>query len=100
VQEALSNALRHSGSEVVLIKLSGEGGLLLAEVRDFGVGMGPGRADGGRAAAAGTAAGMGLRVMRYRADSIGARLEIRDLEPGVCVSCELGRRGGETWASE
>jgi DNA-binding LacI/PurR family transcriptional regulator/signal transduction histidine kinase len=80
VQEALSNALRHSGSEVIMLRLLRREGRLVAEVRDFGRGMGPTKAQG---------RGMGLRIMRYRADSIGARLEIRNLEPGVCVSCSL-----------
>jgi DNA-binding LacI/PurR family transcriptional regulator/signal transduction histidine kinase len=79
VQEALSNALRHSGSEVVMLRLFRKDGPLVAEVRDFGRGL---RSDSlGR--------GMGMRIMRYRAESIGARLEISSLEPGVCVSCAL-----------
>jgi DNA-binding LacI/PurR family transcriptional regulator/signal transduction histidine kinase len=85
VQEALANAQRHSGSEVVLLRLFKREGLLVAEVRDFGRGLGTADKD--------KDVGMGLRIMRYRADSIGARLEIRNLDPGVCVSCELGERG-------
>jgi len=81
VQEALTNALRHSGSEAVILRLVGRGdGSLTVEVRDFGVGMG----------ALAESRGMGLRIMRYRAESIGARLEIGNLDPGVCVSCSLG----------
>lgn len=79
VQEALSNALRHSGSEVVMLRLFEKDGSLVAEVRDFGRGLGDDSI--GR--------GMGMRIMRYRAESIGARLEIRNLGPGVCVSCAL-----------
>jgi DNA-binding LacI/PurR family transcriptional regulator/signal transduction histidine kinase len=78
-QEALANALRHSGSDLVILRLVGEGGILRLEVRDFGSGFVP---DGlGR--------GMGMRIMRYRADSIGARLEVSALNPGICVSCAV-----------
>lgn len=93
VQEALSNALRHSGSEVILLRLFKKDGELVAEVRDFGVGLKQGREIEGRAPGA-NGGGMGLRIMRYRADSIGARLEIRNLEPGVCVSCALDQKEG------
>jgi DNA-binding LacI/PurR family transcriptional regulator/signal transduction histidine kinase len=79
LQEALTNALKHSGSDVVILKLANRNGAVVAEVRDFGKGLG---IDGdGR--------GMGLRIMRYRAESIGARLEINNLDPGFCVSCVL-----------
>ena len=32
---------------------------------------------------------MGMRIMRYRADSIGAGLKVTALNPGVCVSCSV-----------
>jgi DNA-binding LacI/PurR family transcriptional regulator/signal transduction histidine kinase len=79
VQEALTNALRHSGSNDVILRLFRKDGPIVAEVRDFGHGLGTeyiGR-------------GMGMRIMRYRADSIGARLEIHNLDPGVCVLCAI-----------
>jgi DNA-binding LacI/PurR family transcriptional regulator/signal transduction histidine kinase len=86
VQEALSNALRHSGSDDVIVRLVRREGSLLAEVRDYGRGMPPGD-PGGAAAARGR--GLGLRIMRYRAEAIGARLEICNLDPGMRVSCVL-----------
>jgi Transcriptional regulators len=82
IQEALVNALRHSGSEVVVVRLFREGASVVAEVRDFGRGM--------RDAPEGR--GMGLRIMRHRAETIGARLDIRELDPGLCVSCALAAR--------
>lgn len=84
VQEALSNAARHSGSDIVVLRVFAREGMLVAEVRDFGRGIEPGLATGG----------MGLRIMRYRAESIGARLEVRNLEPGVCVSLAVPSEGG------
>jgi DNA-binding LacI/PurR family transcriptional regulator/signal transduction histidine kinase len=93
MQEALSNAIRHSGSEVILLRLFKKDGGLVAEVRDFGVGLDISRGLGG-GLDAGQGRGMGMRIMRYRADSIGARLEIRNLDPGVCVSCALDQKEG------
>jgi len=84
VQESLTNALRHSGSEVILVRLVRQEDGLLAEVRDFGRGLGPGA----------VGSGMGTRIMGHRAESIRASLEIFNLEPGVCVSCFLPDQEG------
>jgi DNA-binding LacI/PurR family transcriptional regulator/signal transduction histidine kinase len=78
-QEAITNALKHSGSDLVILRLIGCDGILRLEVRDFGGGIAPDCV--GR--------GMGMRIMRYRADSIGARLEVNALDPGICVSCSV-----------
>jgi DNA-binding LacI/PurR family transcriptional regulator/signal transduction histidine kinase len=83
VQEALTNALRHSGSARVEVRLyqSGPPGerVLVAEVSDRGRGL----------PAVVPADGMGLRIMRYRAERAGAELRIEGLEPGTRVSCIL-----------
>jgi DNA-binding LacI/PurR family transcriptional regulator/signal transduction histidine kinase len=89
-QEALNNALRHSGSEAVVLRLFRKTNLVVLEVRDFGRGLGArDGVDSGRGC---RKRGMGLQIMSYRAESIGARLEIRNLEPGLCVSCALRPR--------
>jgi signal transduction histidine kinase len=86
MQEALTNALRHSGSDDVIVRLVRREGSLLAEVRDFGRGM-PGSAPRGAGGERGR--GMGLKIMRYRAEAIGARLEVCNLDPGMRISCIL-----------
>ncbi|MGA2640175.1 MAG: substrate-binding domain-containing protein [Spirochaetia bacterium] len=87
VQEALTNAIKHSRAERVEVVLSRESGdgddALLAEVIDNGVGLAAsGRKNG---------SGMGLRIMRYRAESAGAELWIEDLKPGTRVCCRIPR---------
>jgi len=90
VQEALSNALKHSGSDRVEVRLrrtNGSNGpdtpalrpALVAEVIDYGTGLPadlPSR-------------GMGLRIMRYRAEKAGIKLEIDCSGRGTRVSCRL-----------
>ncbi len=116
IQEALSNALKHSDSERVEIRLYREetdGALrrqtaaidrrqtaaidrrqtaatrrrsavttMVAEVTDFGSGFsGQTSPDG-----------MGLRIMRYRAEKAELDLHIEQLSPGTRVCCRVGPR--------
>ncbi len=80
--EAVSNALRHAAPRRITISLSREPDHLLLEVADDGQGM-PARVP---------EAGLGLRTMKYRAESIGGRLTIRPAERrGTVVSCLVPR---------
>jgi signal transduction histidine kinase len=66
-QEAVSNALRHSGSQDVWVRLSARQRAVVLEVGDHGTGFDP----------AGPHGGVGLSSMRERADSVGGRLTIK-----------------------
>jgi PAS domain S-box-containing protein len=70
LQEALTNARRHSGARKVLVSLRVEGDDLLAEVSDDGRGFDPE-----------TPAGIGLKSMGERAAALGGKIEIES-EPG------------------
>jgi signal transduction histidine kinase len=65
-QEAIGNALRHSGSQHVHVNLYRRRNSVVLEVTDCGVGFDP------RA----TSPGLGLASMRERAASVGGRLSI------------------------
>jgi signal transduction histidine kinase len=65
-QEAIGNAVRHSGSKRVTVCLSGRQRRVVLEVRDQGSGFDPSAPQ----------AGLGLASMRERADSVGGRLSI------------------------
>jgi len=65
IQEALTNARRHSGAMRVSVTLKMEGSDLVAEVSDDGRGFGPE-----------TAPGVGFSSMRERAAAIGGTVEI------------------------
>jgi signal transduction histidine kinase len=73
-QEALRNAVKHSGADTLDVEVSGADGQLTLRVADDGTGFSPVLLP---------AAGLGLHTMRERVESIGGRLTI---EPA-------GRRG-------
>ncbi|PLS86200.1 MAG: hypothetical protein CYG60_08530 [Actinobacteria bacterium] len=66
LQEALINALKHSGGRCVRVSLRCEGGEIEAEVADDGAGF---ETDA-------SSSGLGLASMRERAVALGGRLEI------------------------
>lgn len=81
-QEAVSNALKHSGADEIAITLRAMGDVLELRVEDNGRGLPKGLAT--------SRAGMGLRTMHYRAQSIGAHLEIEPRPTGgTAVVCTL-----------
>lgn len=80
IQEAVTNALRHSrGGRIRLESAETPDGLRL-RVADDGVGLGQP-----------TAAGRGLASMRTRAGMVGARLDFSDAEPGLLVELTIPR---------
>jgi PAS domain S-box-containing protein len=91
VQEALTNAIRHSGASRIVVSLYGDGMAMGAVVEDDGRGFVPER-DYGEAGR-----GLGLVGMRERARNAGGSLEIASApDKGTRVSAELPlRRGAE-----
>ncbi len=82
-QEAVSNAVRHGKAKHITVRLSEVVGHMRLEVRDDGRGFLKGSEP----------KGMGLSNMKYRADSIGARLDISSIRGhGTIVACELPLR--------
>ena len=71
-QEALTNAARHGRASLVDISLIAQEGGFRLRITDNGVGL---------ARAAPSPTGMGLKIMKYRADMIGAKFEIGSNEP-------------------
>ena len=84
-QEAANNACKHGRARHIEIRLSSdESGTRLC-VEDDGAGL-PEKIDGQK--------GMGLRIMHYRANTIGATLEVRRRsQGGTAVQCVLPRPG-------
>ena len=80
-QEAVSNAIKHGKASEVVIALSAEENRLAMTVKNDGTPF---------TAPNGNSTRMGLRIMRYRANTIGAELEIKALgKSGTLATCSL-----------
>ena len=81
VQEAVTNALRHAEAEHITIRLRAEAGTTTLMVIDDGVGIHH---------RVPNEDGIGLRIMRHRAISIGAVLSVGPrADGGTVVTCTL-----------
>ncbi len=79
--EALANAVKHSQATRIVLRLRQSADHLTLMIEDDGVGLVSDPAAAG---------GMGLRIMRYRANSIGARLAVKNRATrGVSVTCSV-----------
>jgi two-component system CheB/CheR fusion protein len=82
-QEAIANALKHSHAAQIHIMLEEYDGIITLVVRDAGVGLpgDPGDPPGG----------LGWKIIRFRAESIGGTLEVGPAEGGgTRVACIIG----------
>ena len=80
-QEALTNAARHGRASLVDISLTAKEDGFSLRITDNGVGL---------ARAAPSPPGMGLKIMKYRADMIGAKFEIAANSPHGAVITVTG----------
>jgi signal transduction histidine kinase len=78
-QEAVANAVRHSGARAITIALEAAGDMLELRIEDNGRGF--------TARGATEATGMGLRTMHYRAQIMGAVLRIEPRATGGTLVC-------------
>jgi PAS domain S-box-containing protein len=87
-QEALTNVLRHSKATEARIELATAGDLLLLEITDNGCGF--------TSAALERSDGLGLKMMRYRAQTLGGDVTVASGPDGgahVRCTCPLTRHG-------
>lgn len=79
-QEAVTNAVVHGKPENILIHLSRDADNLILEVSDDGTGIGTAR---------NPESGIGLQIMSYRADLVGAKMEVTSREgSGTRICCK------------
>ena len=89
VQEAVSNAVRHSESETIRIRVFREAEKVVGEVRDEGRGFDPSEKAAGRA-------GLGLMGMRERAAMVRGDVRIESSRgEGTTVRVEIPSLGGD-----
>jgi PAS domain S-box-containing protein len=83
-QEAIGNAIKHAQPQSIVVSLKQSEGELTLTIRDDGSGFVKGSS---------VLEGMGLRIMEYRADMIGAMLRVDSvLGKGTTVACRLKAR--------
>jgi signal transduction histidine kinase len=82
-QEAITNSMKHGRARMVTIRLDGDDAVTRLTVTDDGVGIPHPLPPGD---------GSGLRIMRYRAASIGGALNVeRGATGGTTVTCTIRR---------
>ncbi|HZD93933.1 MAG TPA: PAS domain S-box protein [Candidatus Sulfotelmatobacter sp.] len=80
-QEAITNAIKHGQARKILVRLSDFDGRGTLVISDDGKGLVMPAANHG---------GMGLQIMKYRADMIGGTLEIHCIrKKGTTISCRF-----------
>lgn len=85
-QEAVTNAIRHAKADKVLMKLTRQSDKVVLSIRNNGLPF---------PAMQNERPGVGLRIMHYRANLVGASLEIKSLgRQGTVVSCSLPLQNG------
>lgn len=84
-QEAIGNALRHSGASKIVVELIVRDGRIRLSIRDNGCGC--------KKPAGVASSGIGLRTMRSRASALGGTLELLAIKPrGTEVRVDLPLR--------
>jgi signal transduction histidine kinase len=85
VQEAISNAVKHGQARSVIVRLSGSANQITLRIWNNGAGFSVGASVEG---------GLGLRIMQYRAEMIGATLKISSsIGKGTTVACTFKMNG-------
>jgi signal transduction histidine kinase len=79
VQEAVHNAVEHGAAREVQINLASNDEVMVLTIRDNGKGF-DSNANGN---------GMGLRIMRYRAQCIGGSCDVQSTSEGTVVRCRV-----------
>jgi signal transduction histidine kinase len=88
-QEAITNAIKHGKAKHISIGLEKKDGVITLTVTDDGIGLSENARNG---------QGMGLHIMAYRANMIGATFNINRLpESGTRVTCKLPSTGVATF---
>ena len=80
VQEAISNAVRHGAARRIEISLAVQGEQVTLTIRDDGVGLRRGEEN---------REGLGLSIMKHRAEQLGGTLEVLPNGGGTTVVCTV-----------
>lgn len=90
-QEAINNAVKHAEAKRITVSLEDQQGRLELRVQDDGRGIDPRHETGG----------LGLRIMEYRCDNIGATFDIQSKPGRTTICCSIGRSASQMkWTEE
>jgi two-component system sensor histidine kinase UhpB len=79
-QEAVTNAVKHSGAKAIMISLDRSSTHICVSVQDDGKGFDPGK----------RRKGLGIHMMRYRANALAGELTIEPRKNGgMDVTCKI-----------
>lgn len=87
-QEALTNVLKHSGADAIMVRLFDGLDEQVLEISDNGVGIPVSIASGQNS----QAMGVGLSSMRERIEALSGRFTINRLEPGTMIRATVPRQ--------
>jgi signal transduction histidine kinase len=85
-QEAVNNAIKHGRATDILISFTSDNGITSLVINDNGKGFLKAHKDG---------KGMGISTMKYRANMVGASIDIRSDRNGTVVSCSFQTKEDE-----
>lgn len=85
-QEAVNNAIKHGRATDIAIGFDTENGITSLTIRDNGLGFRKAHSD---------MKGMGISTMKYRANMIGATIDIQSGKNGTTVSCSFQTKQDE-----
>ena len=85
-QEAVNNAIKHGRATDILISFASDNGITSLAIKDNGKGFQKVHKDG---------KGMGISTMKYRANMVGANIDIRSDRKGTVVSCSFQTKEDE-----
>jgi signal transduction histidine kinase/DNA-binding LacI/PurR family transcriptional regulator len=96
IQEALHNAIAHSGGTVVSVTLQKRGPVLIIHVRDNGSGSSVTAGKGKKGINQRRPRGLGLKSMEYRAHQLGGQFKLNSVRgKGTLLEIRIPLEGGE-----
>lgn len=81
-QESISNAVKHGKAENIEINLSNKDGRIILAITDDGIGFEKSRKNNRKK-------GMGIHIMKYRANILSGHLEIKEVENKTQIVCSI-----------
>jgi len=93
MQEALANAIRHSGGSIISVEICGDEHLYRMTIKDNGRGIGFEKRNSNQLSSVSELHGHGINSMHQRSKLLNSKLEITTNDQGTQVMIQLERSG-------